>query len=239
MCKPLTKTPCFLSAQFRWDRSTICFKWGDAQRVSPRIPTWKNRFQCQQKRTYVCFHVHFHLKKASNRNPTPFQISSPANFHRQLHTFHGLSRNRSFLCANGWSTSRTRGWARARFGLPNWFPKIEIPYLSGWWWLEHVLFSHTLGISIISIDFHIFQRGGLTTNQLWIVYFRENSNQNGWFRGTSVSGNIQLGWSNKWNRGKLLMNVDEHMYIVDGRNPAALDRWHIHAYPIIYGVSTI
>ena len=31
--------------------------------------------------------------------------------------------------------------------------------------LEHVLFSHILGI-IIPIDFHIFQRGGPTTNQI-------------------------------------------------------------------------
>ena len=31
--------------------------------------------------------------------------------------------------------------------------------------LEHFLFSHILGI-IIPIDFHIFQRGGPTTNQM-------------------------------------------------------------------------
>ena len=31
--------------------------------------------------------------------------------------------------------------------------------------LEHVLFSHILG-TIIPIDFHIFQRGGPTTNQI-------------------------------------------------------------------------
>ena len=33
--------------------------------------------------------------------------------------------------------------------------------------LEHFLFSHILGI-IIPIDFHIFQRGGPTTNQFWM-----------------------------------------------------------------------
>ena len=33
--------------------------------------------------------------------------------------------------------------------------------------LEHLLFSHILGI-IIPIDFHIFQRGGPTTNQIEI-----------------------------------------------------------------------
>ena len=34
-------------------------------------------------------------------------------------------------------------------------------------WLPFLAFSHILGL-IIPIDFHIFQRGGLTTNQLWI-----------------------------------------------------------------------
>ena len=37
--------------------------------------------------------------------------------------------------------------------------------LFGWWFGCHFLFSHILGI-IIPIDFHIFQRGGPTTNQL-------------------------------------------------------------------------
>ena len=37
--------------------------------------------------------------------------------------------------------------------------------------LEHVLFPHILGI-IIPIDFHIFQRGGPTTNQSWVASFR-------------------------------------------------------------------
>ena len=36
---------------------------------------------------------------------------------------------------------------------------------SGWWFGCHFLFSHILGI-IIPIDFHIFQRGGPTTNQM-------------------------------------------------------------------------
>ena len=39
---------------------------------------------------------------------------------------------------------------------------MGVPQLVGG--LEHILFSHILGI-IIPIDFHIFQRGGPTTNQ--------------------------------------------------------------------------
>ena len=35
---------------------------------------------------------------------------------------------------------------------------------TGWWFGTSILFSHILGI-IIPIDFHIFQRGGPTTNQ--------------------------------------------------------------------------
>ena len=42
----------------------------------------------------------------------------------------------------------------------------KVPYLVGG--LEHFLFSHILGI-IIPIDFHFFQRGGPTTNQLWWI----------------------------------------------------------------------
>ena len=40
--------------------------------------------------------------------------------------------------------------------------KLRQIYLVGG--LEHFLFSHILGI-ILPIDFHIFQRGGPTTNQ--------------------------------------------------------------------------
>ena len=36
-------------------------------------------------------------------------------------------------------------------------------------WLPFFKFSHILGI-IIKIDFHIFQRGGPTTNQLYMIY---------------------------------------------------------------------
>ena len=36
---------------------------------------------------------------------------------------------------------------------------------SGWWFGCHFLFSHSVGNLIIPIDFHIFQRGGWTTNQ--------------------------------------------------------------------------
>ena len=38
-------------------------------------------------------------------------------------------------------------------------------WMTGWWFGCHVLFSHILGI-IIPIDFHIFQRGDPTTNQM-------------------------------------------------------------------------
>ena len=38
----------------------------------------------------------------------------------------------------------------------------------GWWFGCHFWFSHILGI-LIPIDFHIFQRGGWTTNQLWRI----------------------------------------------------------------------
>ena len=34
--------------------------------------------------------------------------------------------------------------------------------------LEHVLFFHSVGNFIIPADFHIVQRGGSTTNQVWI-----------------------------------------------------------------------
>ena len=39
-------------------------------------------------------------------------------------------------------------------------------WMSGWWFGCHFLCFHILGI-IIPIDFHIFQRGGPTTNQMW------------------------------------------------------------------------
>ena len=45
----------------------------------------------------------------------------------------------------------------------------EISYTSGWWF-GTFSFSHILGI-IIPIDFHIFQRGGPTTNQTFIHSF--------------------------------------------------------------------
>ena len=44
--------------------------------------------------------------------------------------------------------------------------------------LEHFLFSHILGI-IIPIDFHIFQRGGPTTNQYWRFQVCSSSHPNG------------------------------------------------------------
>ena len=52
------------------------------------------------------------------------------------------------------------------WGLWNQQPDITRYYLVGG--LEHFLFSHILGI-IIPIDFHIFQRGGPTTNQLYVT----------------------------------------------------------------------
>ena len=49
----------------------------------------------------------------------------------------------------------------------------HIPQLVGG--LEHVLFSHVLGI-IIPTDFHIFQRGRYTTNQTKTLDFLERIN---------------------------------------------------------------
>ena len=42
--------------------------------------------------------------------------------------------------------------------------------MAGWWFGCHFLCSHILGI-IIPIDFHIFQRGGPTTNlmEMWLL----------------------------------------------------------------------
>ena len=45
---------------------------------------------------------------------------------------------------------------------------------SGWWFGTFGLFSHILGI-IIPIDFHIFQRGGLTTNQSLVKLVNSNT----------------------------------------------------------------
>ena len=42
--------------------------------------------------------------------------------------------------------------------------------LTGWWFGTSILFSHILGI-IIPIDFHIFQRGGWTTNQKSLLWW--------------------------------------------------------------------
>ena len=45
-------------------------------------------------------------------------------------------------------------------------------YVSGWRWLEHDFYFSIiiLGTIIIPIDFHIFQRGGSTTNQYMLRY---------------------------------------------------------------------
>ena len=48
------------------------------------------------------------------------------------------------------------------------FESLSFWFFSGWWFGTSILFSHMLGI-IIPIDFHIFQRGGLTTNQFCFV----------------------------------------------------------------------
>ena len=45
--------------------------------------------------------------------------------------------------------------------------RFATDFWAGWWFGCHFLFSHILGI-IIPIDFHIFQRGGPTTNQ-WVL----------------------------------------------------------------------
>ena len=50
-----------------------------------------------------------------------------------------------------------------------WPPKESMVWCyTGWWFGTSILFSHILGI-IIPIDFHIFQRGGPTTNQYKFV----------------------------------------------------------------------
>ena len=43
-------------------------------------------------------------------------------------------------------------------------PDTRTEISTGWWFGCHFLFSHILG-TIIPIDYHIFQRGGPTTNQ--------------------------------------------------------------------------
>ena len=50
-----------------------------------------------------------------------------------------------------------------RFEQPPFFGAVLV---AGWWWLEHVLFFPYIGKFIIPIDFHTFQRGRYTTNQV-------------------------------------------------------------------------
>ena len=47
-------------------------------------------------------------------------------------------------------------------------PIREVVLLAGWWFGTFGLFFHMLGI-IIPTDFHMFQRGRSTTNQLALV----------------------------------------------------------------------
>ena len=60
--------------------------------------------------------------------------------------------------------------------------------IAGWWFGCHFLFFPYLGNFIIPIDFHIFQRGGPTTNQIGI-YSTDFTNKlggvNGHLMGTS------------------------------------------------------
>ena len=43
----------------------------------------------------------------------------------------------------------------------------HVTYITGWWFGTSILFSHKYWVAfIIPIDFHIFQRGGPTTNQI-------------------------------------------------------------------------
>ena len=44
----------------------------------------------------------------------------------------------------------------------------DVDILSGWWFGPFFIFP-CIGNFIIPVDFHIFQRGGSTTNQLWYV----------------------------------------------------------------------
>ena len=83
-----------------------------------------------------------------------------------------------------WRTMTNKLWSWIVFGLHvpsgsgiavemRWFMTFwaESQCFSGWWFGCHFLFSHILGI-IIPIDFHIFQRGGPTTNQFLLSIAR-------------------------------------------------------------------
>ena len=54
--------------------------------------------------------------------------------------------------------------------LPSRNQTWQLKILAGWWFGTFFLFSHILGI-IIPTDFHIFQRGRSTTNQLVSIWF--------------------------------------------------------------------
>ena len=100
-------------------------------------------------------------------------------------------------------------WFSHQNQMSQWNPHYEIImrlYLVGG--LEHFLFSHILGI-IISIDFHIFQRVGPTTNQIYnstrflseipgrasAVSSRRDSAHS---RGLNLPGAVP-GWDDPWN----------------------------------------
>ena len=42
---------------------------------------------------------------------------------------------------------------------------------TGWWFGCHFVFSHSVGLLIIPIDFHIFQRGGYTTTNQFLGFW--------------------------------------------------------------------
>ena len=105
----------------------------------------------------------------------------------QLEKLHGgvakgeIGQARWTLPEDGWKGGRSEHSEAKR----SW--KLEAKpgrhWLSGWWFDCHFLFSHILGI-IVPIDFHIFQRGGPTTNQLfyWVVVSHQS-----WKLGTKPS----------------------------------------------------
>ena len=88
--------------------------------------------------------------------------------HAKKHHSHRMkSISRSVL------SSRIDFWHFSNNTCPAWYIQTKKPSTITGWWFGTFLFSHSVGNVIIPIDFHIFQRGGPTTNQInhetWIL----------------------------------------------------------------------